>query len=296
MSEMKDSFHMKKRLVSAIVLIYLIGCSGNSAVSTASSIVSETTAGSQDISSAEQVSEESNTEYFDNEFLAKFGEALQARWKKDNETDESQVTDEEYLSFLLELVNTERNILGEYYTQKFEDPILQEYAISYLNGLAKQADTIEKHDTVDESFQTEWDKAFLKRAEAIIYIYDNYEISIDSKYLFQLNSMRNGIGIERMGRKMMWNMLNAFGNLDVEVNMVGDVEEYRISVINDSIYEFRDLTILLVVYKNETDEEIDRAEYVVGDWKPGEKKEMVFLRNNNELSGNEVQIGLYPVN
>lgn len=286
---------MKRRLISSIVLICLVGCSSNSAVSTTSSIVSETTSSSQNISSVEQVSEENDAEYFDNEFLSKFGEGLQARWKKDSETDQSQFTDEEHSSFVLELIRTEQNILGEYYTQKFEDPILQEYAISYLNGLAKQADLLENH-VDDDSFQTEWSKAYLKRCEAIIYIYDNYEISIDSKYLLQLNSMRNTIGIERTGRNMMWNMLNGFTPPEVEVNMVGDVEEYRINVLNDSIYEFKDLTILLVVYKNETNEEVDRVEYVVGDWKPGENKEMVFLRTNNELSGNDVQIGLYVVN
>ena len=305
---MKKLFvNMKKiRAILSILMIQaiLVGCGGQNGVqlTTNESTVSETMESQIAMeSSMEEVSSETPSEApetYDELFLANFSEAIQARWKLMDDTEEgSELTFEEDVKILKLLVDSESEILNDCRTERFEDTHLQEYAIAYINGLENQSHLIEEAvngNLTEEKFGEEWDKSLLKRAKQICAIYDNYDLKVDSKYNYQLNTMHNIVYIDEYGNDAFWNMLNDIPDENYESTFEDDGKErIKIHCTNQTEYEFKDLYVYCYVYDTKgtddysDDENVEAIEYVVGDWKPGEEIIMTFKRTT-ENGDNDV--------
>ena len=296
----------KNRAILSLLIInaILVGCGGQNGVqpTTNESTVSEIMESKIVMeSSMEEVSSETGPEEpetYDELFLANFSEAIQARWKLMNDTEEgSELTFEEDVKILKLLVDSESEILNDCRTERFEDTLLQEYAIAYINGLENQSHLIEEvvnGNLTEENFREEWDKSLLKRAKQICAIYDNYDLKVDSKYNYQLNTMHNIVYIDEYGDENFWNMLNDIPDENYESTFEDDGKErIKIHCTNQTEYEFKDLYVYCYVYDTKgtddysDDENVEAIEYVVGDWKPGEEIIMTFKRTT-ENGDNDV--------
>ena len=304
---------MKKiRAILSILIIHaiLVGCGGQNGVqlttneSTVSEIMESQVAveSSTEEGSAETESEE--PEAYDELFLANFSEAIQARWELSNELDsedDSELTFEEDVKNLKHLVNSELDILVDCRTKKFEDSLLQEYAIAYMNGLEKQSQLLEdaiNGNITEEKYNEEWEKSYLKRAKQLCAIYDNYDLKVDSKYNYQLNTMHNIVYIDEYGDENFWNMLNDISDEKYESTFEDDGKErIKIHCTNQTEYEFKDLYVYCYVYDTKgtddysDDENVEAIEYVIGDWKPGEEIIMTFKRTKE--TGDNDAISVY---
>ena len=232
-------------------------------------------------------------EYYDSFFLLNLSKALQTRWDLANNDDELDVDDgTEFETILDEYetgVNAEIEILGDIRDKKFEDFNLQEYAISYTNGLNQQKKAIEsaKNKEIDEeSFYEQWEDASDKRYEQIYQVYTNYDLSIDSKYIYNLNSIFNTVYLNRYGKELFWEKMNDgtfFDNMIVEQSSEG-LDILKITPTNPTDYEFKDLDMYLKIIDlkgtedTNDDELIEILRYTVGSWKPGEETQLVFKR------------------
>ena len=304
---------MKKvRSLLGLLLIpaILVGCGGQNGaqLTTAESTVAEMMESQIAMeSSIEEVSAETEPEepeFYDELFLANFSEAIQARWELSNEIDSeenSETTFEEDVKELKRLVDSELNILVDCRTKKFEDSLLQEYAIAYMNGLEKQSQLLEdaiNGNITEEKYNEEWEKSYLKRAKQLCAIYDNYDLKIDTKYNFNLNTMHNIVYVDEYGEDAFWNMLNDIPDENHESTVEDDGKELiKIHCTNQTEYEFKDLSVYCWVIDTKgtddysDDEDVEAIEYVIGDWKPGEETVMTFKRTT-ENGENDV-IALY---
>ena len=298
----------KNRAILSLLIInaILVGCGGQNGVqpTTNESTVSEIMESKIVMeSSMEEVSSETGPEEpetYDELFLANFSEAIQARWELSNEIDSednSESTFEEDVKDLKHLVDSESDILVDCRTKKFEDSLLQEYAIAYMNGLEKQSQLLEdaiNGNISEEKYNEEWEKSYLKRAKQLCAIYDNYDLKVDSKYNYQLNTMHNIVYIDEYGDDAFWNMLNDIPDENYESTFEDDGKErIKINCTNQTEYEFKDLYVYCYVYDTKgtddysDDENVEAIEYVVGDWKPGEEIIMTFKRTT-ENGDNDV--------
>lgn len=305
---MKKLFvNMKKiRAILSILMIQiiLVGCGGQNGVqlttneSTVSEIMESQIAMESSMGEVSSETEPEEPETYDELFLANFSEAIQARWKLMDDTEEgSELTFEEDVKILKLLVDSESEILNDCRTERFEDTHLQEYAIAYINGLENQSHLIEEvvnGNLTEEKFGEEWDKSLLKRAKQICAIYDNYDLKVDSKYNYQLNTMHNIVYIDEYGNDAFWNMLNDIPDENYESTFDDDGKErIKIHCTNQTEYEFKDLHVYCDIYDTKgtddyaDDENVEEIEYVIGDWKPGEETIMTFKRTT-ETGSNDV--------
>ena len=290
-----------KKIVKSILEICLItlcsvACGSNSSNDSVAAS-SQTVSGEEKNNSADKESSkenssetEKNEEYFDKLFLSELSEALQARWALGRSTEkDAEYNFDKELAFDEQLVNAELEKLEDCRDKKFEDNTLQEYAISYYNGLSNQKNVITKASAgeIDEdTFYEEWSKATSKRLEQIYLIYSNYELKIDSKYIDELNQIFNIVYLDKYGRKLFLTELNDFSDDAVTVETGDDgFDIIKIMRTNPTEYEFKDLNVYLYVWDSMSTEDYsddvisENVVYSVGDWKPGEEIQLVFKRN-----------------
>lgn len=297
---MKRTF-LKAGVLSAAIL--LIGCGAaadepkpvqESAASAAAESLTAPEEAAPDVSlEAEAEAEEA----YDEAFLDNLSEALQVRWRLTNDADaeETEATFEGNVQGLLRYVGAEQGVLGDCRNKKFADPLLQEYAIAYINGLEKQKQLLEDvadGNITEETFYEEWDKSVLKRARQICAIYDNYDLKIDTKYNYQINTFHNKVYMDEYGRDAFWEMLNDIEEGEVEsITEEDGKDRIKVRCLNKTEYEFKDLPVYLYVYDTKgtddysDDEMLEYIEYVVGDWKPGEETIMIFKRATEYVEG-----------
>ena len=300
---------MKKvRYILSVLLIPIVlaGCGGQSSAqntvneSTVAEIMESQVAMESSVEEVSSATEPEEPEAYDELFLDNFSEAIQTRWELSNEIDsedDSERTFEEDVKILKQLVDSELDILVDCRTKKFEDSLLQEYAIAYLNGLEKQSQLLEdaiSGNITEEKYNEEWGKSYLKRAKQICAIYDNYDLKVDSKYNFQLNTMHNIVYIDEYGDENFWNMLNDISDENYESTFEDDGKErIKIHCTNQTEYEFKELHVYCWVIDTKgtddysDDEDVEAIEYVIGDWKPGEETVMTFKRTT-ENGDNDV--------
>jgi hypothetical protein len=303
---MKEAISMKKKIIILKILLIpalLVGCSGQTGLritANESTVIQTLDSQVATDSILQEVTSKTDLEAaapYDELFLANFSEAIQTRWKLTNDTEDgSELTFEEEVKIRKLLVDSESEILNDCRTEKFEDTLLQEYAISYLNGLERQSQLIEdavNGNLTEEKFGEEWDKSLLKRAKQICALYDNYDLKVDSKYNFQLNSLHNIVYIDEYGDDAFWNMLNDFTDEDIESTYEGDGNEcIKIRCTNKTKYEFKDLYVYCDILDTKgtddysDDEDVEEIEYVIGDWKPGEETIMTFKRTTEYEENN----------
>ena len=241
----------------------------------------------EDISTEDAVAEASTeTQYYDEVFLENFSRALEARWETTYPEDD--ITFEEDLKYLKDCVDKEKAIIIDCRKEKFEYNELQEYAIAYLNGLDKQEELLQSglnKELDEEEFYAEWEKAYMKRYKQIISIYDNYDLKIDSKYIDNINAIRNQVYLSEVGEDSFYNMLNGDVSFDDDVTVeTGDdgLDTLKLVRKNNTNYEFKDLPIYLYIIDADNNKLVERIEYVVGDWKPGDEVVLTFKRTTKQ--------------
>lgn len=170
----------------------------------------------------------------------------------------------------------------------FEDPTLQEYAITYTNGLKTQKELVEKalaKEIDEETYYDKWYDAYSKRYEQIYNIYNDYDLKIDSKYVSNLNAIFNTVYLDRYGSSAFVDKLNSSIMDGTVVESSNDgLDIIKVTRTNPTEYEFKDLTIYLNIYDGkgtddyEDDEFKEVLRYTVGSWKPGEEVQLTFKR------------------
>ena len=153
---------MKKRSIIALVLIALL---------TIGTFVSCSSSSSSD-----------EVKYADQDFIKSVGKGLEARWKlQDKQKDPNAVES------MREAVQTELDAVSEYKSAAFEDSVLQEKALKYINVLSESLENVEYYAS-DKDYQ-KWSDVYDQRTIIIKDFADNYGLTVSDTYQSKLDEL-----------------------------------------------------------------------------------------------------------
>ncbi len=286
----------KKCLLSLFISISAIGlvaCGNNSATVDVNNDVQdavETTADSEEADAAEATNEEVE-EYYDDQFLEDLSKAIQTRWQLIEEEDllgqdKSFEQDQEDYK---KLVEAELQILDGCRDKKYQDSKLQEFAISYSNGLSDQMSILEEasNKNLDEKeFYKKWNEAIDKRSEALFNIYSEYDLKIDSKYIKYIDTLNTKACINKYGKDKFREEINKMFSESINSETGEDGNDIIKAVLkNQTGEELKNLTIYAYIVEgngtkedSSDDECTEIIEYIIGDWKPDDEVQVTFTR------------------
>ncbi len=130
-------------------------------------------------------------EYVDKSFISDLKKGLQKRWDIVNDAEENKDNTDEYYKHLEEGVDAELDAVSKYIDASFEDNVLKEKAISYINLLYKQKDTIKYHSSNPDKYNTDWRAAYNNRTKLIEDFTKDYNLTVDKEYQDTLNELLN---------------------------------------------------------------------------------------------------------
>ena len=227
-------------------------------------------------STAEAAPAAEKKEYYDENFLADFSEAIQARWTLNDAQAEDNAADSK--QFLMDCIDAELNIIGpkDYRNKKFKDSHLYEDALVYLNALEDSKKLVESmpDDLAGLGTDEKWDELAQKRYALIVDLYDNYDLKIDSKHTKSINKVHNEYYINKYGTDGFDRLLNTIGD-SYAVKDAQRNESQAFDIVNRTPYDFKDLTLTAIALKlNKSTNQYDYVDSIseknIAEWKAGE--------------------------
>ncbi|MEG1632336.1 MAG: FxLYD domain-containing protein [Hydrogenoanaerobacterium sp.] len=130
-------------------------------------------------------------EYVDKAFVLSLGKALEKRFDAADKIDAERdaLSDAEYGLRLESLFDIELNALSDYRTGMFENPKLQEAAISYLNILQEGKAACADISADLFAFNTAYKSVYNKRIKLLSTFASDYGLSVDGSHTETLNSL-----------------------------------------------------------------------------------------------------------
>lgn len=137
------------------------------------------------------------TKYYDTDFMTALASGLEARWKiAEADDDSEESTKADYASW----IKAEKEKVSEYRNKRFKNSKLQELAITYINNLKAQKDTL-KYFGADD-FDDKWLTAYDKRTKTLVAINKIHKIKVAEKYQSTLDELLgNGNSVNKKDNK-----------------------------------------------------------------------------------------------
>lgn len=131
----------------------------------------------------EEPNQEEEIVYADNEVIAVLADGLESRF------DYSDALEETTNDALKEVAQIEIDGLTPYRSRQFEDPILQEKVLAYLNILEEAANLAETVSVDDDSFHQKWQSLYGERAVMLKGFVDDYGLAVDEDHQAALSEL-----------------------------------------------------------------------------------------------------------
>lgn len=111
-------------------------------------------------------------------FISDLSSALTTRWSISDQ-DTSTMTDKQTIDYYSGLVMAELDYIGKYSSYEFNDPVLNEYAHTYISALHDQLVAISEYYGKDDVLYYEyWSNGYRKRGQMIYWINRKYGLTI----------------------------------------------------------------------------------------------------------------------
>ncbi len=121
-------------------------------------------------------------QYADQAFIKSISKGLEARWKlQDSQADSSTVES------MREAIQKELDAVEEYKSAAFEDSVLQEKALKYINVLHDSLDNVE-YFAATEGYE-KWLDVYNERTIILKDFVDNYGLTVSDKYKTSLDEL-----------------------------------------------------------------------------------------------------------
>ena len=117
---------------------------------------------------------------YDDAFLSDFVKGLCSRWDYSSQNENNANISEAEL--YAGLVDKELNVLEKYTGKKFADSLLQERAISYINLLKQQKESLSYYSVDYNKYSELWQVAYNERTQAISAFIKDYGLTFPDKY------------------------------------------------------------------------------------------------------------------
>lgn len=118
----------------------------------------------------------------DKDFIKSVGKGLEARWAITDAKEELTVED------MKKAIQVEIDAVEKYKSASFEDSVLQEKALGYINILNESMENVEYFFSTDEG-SLKWDDIYNQRTMMIKDFVDNYGLTVSDKYQKDLDEL-----------------------------------------------------------------------------------------------------------
>ena len=175
---------------------------------------------------------------YDDAFLNDLKKGLMARW------DAPEMGNETEAQYYDRLVTAELNAIGDYTNKKFEDSVLQEKAISYINLLHKQKDALTYFNTDYSKGVDLWQDAYSKRTQAVRQFINDYDLKFPDKYKDTLTEFENTAKVADENDKLKSDVQTMLANLQFDkVKEQGNYKYYEGIIENVTDKTFDSFTV-----------------------------------------------------
>lgn len=120
--------------------------------------------------------------YSDQDFIKSVSKGLEARWKLQDGQQDSSATES-----MREAIQTELDAVQEYKTATFEDSVLQEKALKYINILNDCLENVE-YFNASQGYE-KWQDVYNQRTIILKDFADNYGLTVSDKYKTNLDEL-----------------------------------------------------------------------------------------------------------
>lgn len=208
---------------------------------------------------------------YDQNFLDDLKQGLIERWNLSNELlFDSKESGEKF-------VNAELNYIEKYLTKKFEDTELQEMAISYINLLKKQKDSLKYFDVDYVKHSEAWNNALDERAKCIVEFINLYNLKFPDKFKENVDEFTVRAETVKENETLINQIDEMKKTIQFEkVEQSYDYSYYEAIVENttDKTFDYFSLNINLI---DSNDVIVESTYASVDNWAPGQKTKFEFM-------------------
>lgn len=116
-------------------------------------------------------------------FLKNMKKGLEARWKLSDQMDEKTYSsDSDYRNDLLNCINAEIKVLGEYTDYTFSDSNLEELARHYFEAVNSQLNGYKYYGVDNTKYEESFSQPYYRRAEIVYLLCEDYSFSVGDTY------------------------------------------------------------------------------------------------------------------
>lgn len=166
------------------------------------------------------------TEYFaDNDFMTDLSKSLERRWNDTADENTIGLSDSEYKSMLDSVTQAEIDALSKYQSEKFENSLLQENVIAYLNNLKEHQAALEYYTADYVKFMEDWEAAYDKRVKLIQTFANDFGLTVSEQYQSTLDDILTNAKLvqkEEAADEAIQKWINSF-----EFEMVSDEYDWK---------------------------------------------------------------------
>ena len=212
---------------------------------------------------------------YDQDFLEDLTKGLVKRWDINDEQEGS-----EYDLYTL-LVQTELDNIEEYSEKNFEDTILQEKAIVYINLLKLQKEALTYFDTDYDKYTEMWAKAYNERTKMVKTFIEEYNLEFPERHADMVDGFIKNAKVvmenEEFNEKidqMVQNVSFKFLKNSYSYNYYEGIVEN----LTDKTFECFNLKVKLI---DDQDVILDTETVSIYDMTPGQKVRVEFSTDKN---------------
>lgn len=130
------------------------------------------------------------TEYFaDNDFMTDLSKSLEQRWTDTSDEKLNTLSDSEYVSAMNSVIQAEIDMLSKYQSEKFEDSLLHENVIAYINSLKEQQAALEYFTADYVKYIEDWEAAYNNRVKLIQTFTNDFGLTVSEQYQSTLDDI-----------------------------------------------------------------------------------------------------------
>ncbi|PIO83261.1 hypothetical protein BSQ39_06685 [Loigolactobacillus backii] len=224
--------------------------------------------------------------YYDDDFISAMEKGLENRWKLQTNEDkkDSDLTKKDYGQW----ISVEKKQVADYRNKKFKNSKLQELAITYINSLNDQKDTLQYFGSDD--FYDKWEKVYDKRTQAIVAINKIRKIKVPKENQSNLDELLgNGKSVnEKAGKDEKVDTLIKSIKFTAQPKEYAedDYTTYDAETTNTTGFDIKSFTANIKI-KDASGTTVDTQSISTENWSNGDKVKFSF-ETDQEVASYEV--------
>ncbi len=235
--------------------------------------------------------EDQENKVYDNDFIADLVKGCEARWDYANSEEAAEGDEPTYLK---NGINIELEAISKYANLPFEDNVLKEKALAYINELNNGIDVLSTYGA--DAFYDNWSAHYDHRTQLLVEIDELYPLTFDEEYQTIFNELTsNGSQVIENNEKedAANSLLSQFEFVEAEnESSYSGFRTFEATVENATDFDFENYGVNIDIL-NAEGIVIDTQYCSVDNWTSGKKVKVEFAVFDDEFASYEVKLDYY---